>query len=91
MSVFGGSLISHGEIIIKFMFIFRMAHGSQTYGSTDQRTDVPDVGFSPTELYSLSENITTNIYTINTSWRTLERAYKNVGTNKDNQGLRDKV
>ncbi|XP_033339342.1 syntaxin 13 isoform X2 [Megalopta genalis] len=69
----------------------RMAHSSQTYGSTDQRTDVPDVGFSPTELYSLSENITTNIYTINTSWRTLEHAYKNVGTNKDNQGLRDKV
>lgn len=68
-----------------------MAHSSQTYGSTDQRTDVPDVGFSPTELYSLSENITTNIYTINTSWRTLERAYKNIGTNKDNQGLRDKV
>ncbi|CAK9804626.1 STX12 [Anthophora plagiata] len=68
-----------------------MAHSSQTYGSTDQRTDVPDVGFSPTELYSLSENITTNIYTINTSWRILEHAYKNVGTNKDNQGLRDKV
>lgn len=68
-----------------------MAHSSQTYGSTDQRADVPDVGFSPTELYSLSENITTNIYTINTSWRTLERAYKNIGTSKDNQGLRDKV
>ncbi|KAG7196597.1 hypothetical protein KM043_013087 [Ampulex compressa] len=70
---------------------YRMAHSSQTYGSTDQRTDVPDVGFSPTELYSLSENITTNIYTINTSWRTIERAYKNIGTNKDSQGLRDKV
>lgn len=68
-----------------------MAHSSQSYGSTDQRADVPDVGFSPTELYSLSENITTNIYTINTSWRTLERSQKNVGTNKDNQGLRDKV
>lgn len=68
-----------------------MAHSSQSYGSTDQRTDVPDVGFSPTELYSLSENITTNIYTINTSYRTLDRAYKHIGTNKDNQGLRDKV
>ncbi|XP_017766111.1 PREDICTED: syntaxin-12 [Eufriesea mexicana] len=76
---------------MKHIFIFRMAHSSQTYGSMDQRTDVPDVGFSPTELYSLSENITTNIYTINTSWRTLERAYKNIGTNKDNQGLRDEV
>ncbi|XP_076179201.1 syntaxin 13 [Ptiloglossa arizonensis] len=68
-----------------------MAHSSQTYGSTDQRTDIPDVGFSPTELYSLSENITINIYTINTNWRKLEYAYKNIGTNKDNQDLRDKV
>ena len=68
-----------------------MAHSSQTYGSTDQRTDVPDVGFSPTELYSLSENITTSIYTVNTSYRVLDRANKHIGTNKDNQGLRDKV
>lgn len=68
-----------------------MAQRSQNYGSTDQRVDVPEIGFSPTELYSLSENITTNIYTINTSWKTLERAYKNIGTIKDNQGLRDKV
>ncbi|XP_044011603.1 syntaxin-12 [Aphidius gifuensis] len=68
-----------------------MAHGSQNYGSTDQRIDVPDVGFSPTELYSLSDNITANIYTINASFRTLEKAYKNIGTSKDNQSLRDKV
>jgi hypothetical protein len=68
-----------------------MAYRSQNYGSTDQRVDVPEIGFSPTELYSLSENITTNIYTINASWKTLERAYKNIGTSKDNQGLRDKV
>ncbi|XP_043268589.1 syntaxin-7 [Venturia canescens] len=70
-----------------------MAHSSQPtgYGSTDQRNDVPDVGFSPTELYNLSENITTNIYTINSSWRTLQKAYNNVGTYKDSQGLRDKV
>ena len=68
-----------------------MAHSSQSYGSTDQRSDVPDVGFSPTELYSLSEDITSNIYTINSSWRTLERAFKRIGTNKDNKELRDKV
>lgn len=68
-----------------------MAHGSQNYGSIDQRLDVPDVGFSPTELYSLSDNITANIYTINASFKTLEKAYKNIGTSKDNQGLRDKV
>lgn len=57
---------------------------------------VPDVGFlglqfSPTELYNLSENITTNINTIIKSWRNLEQALKNIGTDKDNQGLRDKV
>lgn len=68
-----------------------MAHSSRGYGSTDQRSDVPDVGFSPTELYSLSENITTNIYTINSSWRTLDRAFKTIGTSKDSQGLRDRV
>jgi hypothetical protein len=57
---------------------------------------VPDVGFlglqfSPTELYNLSENITTNINTIIKSWKNLEQALKNIGTDKDNQGLRDKV
>ncbi|XP_034948640.1 syntaxin-7 [Chelonus insularis] len=67
-----------------------MAYMSQNYGSTDQRT-VPDVGFSPTELYNLSENITSNIYTINASWTTLDKASKNIGTNKDNQELRDRV
>jgi hypothetical protein len=59
-------------------------------------SSVPDVGFlglqfSPTELYNLSENITTNINTIIKSWKNLEQALKNIGTDKDNQGLRDKV
>ena len=72
-------------------FLYRMAQRPQNYGSTDQRVDVPEIGFSPTELYSLCENITTNIYTINASWKVMERAYKNIGTSKDNQGLRDKV
>lgn len=68
-----------------------MAHSSRGYGSTDERSDIPDVGFSPTELYSLSENITTNIYTINSSWRILDRACKTIGGSKDSQGLRDRV
>ncbi|CAB0038725.1 unnamed protein product [Trichogramma brassicae] len=68
-----------------------MAHSSHTYGSTDQRSDLPDVGFSPTELYSLSENITANIYTINSSYKTLSRSFKLIGTNKDNQAVRDRV
>lgn len=75
----------------KWNFLYRMAQRPQNYGSTDQRVDVPEIGFSPTELYSLCENITTNIYTINASWKILERAYKNIGTSKDNQALRDKV
>lgn len=57
---------------------------------------VPNVGyvglqFSPTELYTLSENITTNINTVIRSWKNLEQALKSIGTDKDNQGLRDKV
>ncbi|KAK7874231.1 hypothetical protein R5R35_006271 [Gryllus longicercus] len=65
----------------------------KTYGTND---DVPNVGFSgspfsPTELYNLCENITTNIYTINTSWKTLQDALKAIGTERDSQGLRDKV
>ncbi|XP_014208651.1 syntaxin-12 [Copidosoma floridanum] len=68
-----------------------MAHSSRTYGSTDHRTDVPDVGFSPTELYSLSENIISKLQNLNASYRILERAYKQIGTNKDSQILRDKV
>jgi hypothetical protein len=56
----------------------------------------PNVGFaglqfSPTELYNLSENITTNINTVIRSWKHLEQALKSIGTEKDNQGLRDKV
>ncbi|GFG29252.1 hypothetical protein Cfor_09761 [Coptotermes formosanus] len=66
----------------------------KNYGATGN--SVPNVGFlglqfSPTELYNLSENITTNINTIIKSWKNLEQAVKNIGTDKDNQGLRDKV
>jgi t-SNARE complex subunit (syntaxin) len=66
----------------------------KTYGAIGN--SVPDVGFhglqfSPTELYNLSENITTNINTIIKSWKNLEQALKNTGTDKDNQELRDKI
>ncbi|XP_036146088.1 syntaxin-12 [Monomorium pharaonis] len=68
-----------------------MAQRPQNYGSTDQRMDVPEIGFSPTELYNLCENITANIYKINSSWRFLEKTYKSIGTSKDTQDLRDQV
>ncbi|KAJ9586832.1 hypothetical protein L9F63_019574 [Diploptera punctata] len=66
----------------------------KTYGAIGN--NVPNVGFaglqfSPTELYNLSENITTNINTIIKSWKHLEQALKTLGTERDNQGLRDKV
>ncbi|KDR23848.1 syntaxin-12 [Zootermopsis nevadensis] len=66
----------------------------KNYGTMD--SSVPNVGFaglqfSPTELYNLSENITTNINTVIRSWKNLEQALRSVGTEKDNQGLRDKV
>ncbi|XP_067012918.2 syntaxin-7 [Anabrus simplex] len=67
----------------------------KNYGSTNPSAE-PTVGFagthfSPTELYNLSENIATNIYTINSSGKTLQQALKSIGTDRDNQGVRDKV
>lgn len=64
-----------------------------SYGATSA-SPIPNVGFSNTsqpELYSLSENITTNIYTINSSLKQLDDTLKTLGTKRDNQGLRDKV
>jgi hypothetical protein len=62
------------------------------YGSTEAR--VPEVdfsGFNPTEFYNLCESITTNIYTINQSWKQLDEALKLLGTDRDSAGLRDKM
>lgn len=65
----------------------------QGYGSisTDPVPEVDFNQFSPTEFYSLCESITTNIYTINTSWKQLEEALRSIGTERDSPGLRDKV
>lgn len=67
----------------------------RNYGATNENR-VPNVEiigtqFSPTELYSLCENITTNVYTINSSFKQLDEALKALGTSRDSQGLRDKV
>ncbi|XP_026480583.1 syntaxin-12-like [Ctenocephalides felis] len=64
---------------------------SSSIEAMPSNTDVGFAGFSPTELYNLSENIITNIYTVNSSWRTLEKALNNIGTRKDNQSLREKI
>lgn len=54
-----------------------------------------DVHFQGTsnssEFNSLCDSIVTNIYTVNSGWKTLEQALKNIGTSRDNQGLRDKI
>lgn len=39
----------------------------------------------------MSDSVVTNIYTINASYKTLDSALKSIGTNKDNQGLRNKI
>ena len=61
-----------------------------TYGTM---SSAPDVSFSENtvEFNTLCDNIVTNIYTINTSWKTLDGALKNIGTSKDNKSLRDKM
>ncbi|XP_058463972.1 syntaxin-12 [Malaya genurostris] len=48
-------------------------------------------GFSPTEFISLSESIAANTIFVKQSWQFLEKANRTVGTQKDNQTLRDKV
>lgn len=74
---------------------FATSGTQRTYGSISDR-NVPNVEFSgsqfsPTEMFALCENITTNVYTINSSLKQLDDAFKVLGTVKDNQGVRDKM
>lgn len=62
----------------------------QNYGSIS----TPSVGFSGdnfSEFSNYCDNVVTNIYTINSSLKTLENALKIIGTKKDNQGLRNNM
>jgi len=61
------------------------------YGSTSTVPDVNFAGFSPTEFMSLSESIAHNIGSVKSSWQQLEKAYKIVGTARDNLNTREKV
>ncbi|GJQ78807.1 putative glycosyltransferase like family [Trypoxylus dichotomus] len=54
-------------------------------------SDVQFAGTSSNEFNSLCDNIVTNIYTINSSWKTLDSALKAIGTPRDNKGLRDTI
>lgn len=60
------------------------------YGATSS-TDVKFSGGVSEEFNNACDNVVTNIYTINSSWKTLDSALKNLGTAKDNKGLRDKM
>ncbi|KAJ8929023.1 hypothetical protein NQ314_018334 [Rhamnusium bicolor] len=67
-----------------------MNRPSQNYGSISS----PTVGFNDsisTEFNSYCDNVVTNIYTVNSSLKSLENALKNIGTKKDNQGLRNNI
>ncbi|KAJ8985382.1 hypothetical protein NQ317_007539 [Molorchus minor] len=66
-----------------------MNRQSQNYGSIS----APTVGFSEntSEFNSYCDSVVTNIYTINSSLKTLETALKCIGTKKDNQGLRNSI
>jgi len=72
-----------------------MYRNSANYGSINE----PDVGFSgsnrnddiSTEFNSLCADIETNIYTINSSIKTLQDSLKLIGTPRDNTGIRNKI
>ncbi|KAJ8953109.1 hypothetical protein NQ318_013453 [Aromia moschata] len=66
-----------------------MSRPPQNYGSIES----PVVGFNDntSEFNSFCDNVVTNIYTINSSLKTLESALKSIGTKKDNQGFRNKI
>lgn len=61
------------------------------YGTMETTSDVQFAGTSSNEFNSLCDNIVTNIYTINTSWKTLDSSLKAIGTPRDNKGLRDNM
>ncbi|XP_073997617.1 syntaxin 13 isoform X2 [Rhodnius prolixus] len=71
-----------------------MGTNQKNYGSTNER--VPNVSFSgvqfsPTEMFDLSENVTANIYNINSHSKKFEQALKTIGTQKDSQLFRDEM
>lgn len=66
-------------------------HRSQNYGSMSDTSEVNFNAGNLTEFNCLCDSVVTNIYTINSSWKMLENGIKNIGTNKDNQGMRDKL
>lgn len=67
------------------------ATGNSGGGSSSAVPDVNFAGFSPTEFMSLSENIAQNVGNVKSSWHTLERAAKKIGTPSDTSSTREKM
>lgn len=69
----------------------KMNRQQPNYGSMSDTTEINFSAGNPSEFNVLCENVVTNIYTINSSYKTLENALKAIGTNKDNQGVRNNM
>ncbi|XP_044749437.1 syntaxin-12 [Coccinella septempunctata] len=64
----------------------------QNYGSISSTSqDVTFAGDRSVEFNAACDSVVTNIYTINSSFKVLDTALKNIGTKKDNHGLRNKI
>lgn len=70
---------------------FRSNYGATTSTNSSTIPDVNFAGFSPTEFIGLSENIAQNIQKVKSSWLELDKSLKKIGTNRDNQEIRDKT
>lgn len=67
-----------------------MNRPQQNYGSFS--SSVAGIsGDSSSTFNNYCDSVVTNIYTINASLKTLENALKTIGTNRDNQGLRNNM
>ncbi|CAH1369868.1 hypothetical protein MTP99_011354 [Tenebrio molitor] len=67
-----------------------MSKQQYNYGATAS-TEVGFIGKRSPEFNTLCDNVVTNIYTINSSLKSLDNALKTIGTRKDNQGLRNTI
>lgn len=68
-----------------------MNRPQQNYGSFSSPVAAGVSGDSSADFNNYCDSVVTNIYTINASLKTLENALKTIGTNRDNQGLRNNM
>lgn len=61
------------------------------YGAMESTTEVQFSGDPTMEFNALCDGIVTNIYTINSSYKTLDVSLKALGTSRDGLALRNKM